>query len=480
MARPDWHRKRLKRAPLVVAACLALFAGTALAHSFLLADGRWLWPIIVLMVYSLWRHNLMTLFCLGLFFFGLGWWRGSAVMRQMEDYAVLAHHKVMVIGVAAEDGVYGDRSQMTFGLSSLQVTAPYRVSLPGQIKVAGFGVTAVYRGDIVQVDGSLYPTRGNNQAGISFASLKVLGQSNSPIDSFRRKFAAGMASALPEPLASFGLGLLVGQRNTLPKDVSDMLLVVGLTHVIAVSGYNLTILVDVARRLFGGRSKFQTTACCIFLIFTFLLITGNSPSIVRASIISVLSILAWHYGRKINPLVLLLSAAAITVLANPLYLWGNVSWYLSFLAFFGVVVLAPIVTRRLCDCKEPGLLKKIIIESLCAEAMTLPYVLYIFGQMSLVSLLSNILVVTLVPLAMLLGLIAGLAGMLVPAVAGWFAWPARMLLTYMLDTANVLSGIPHSFLEGIGFSLAMMLAVYAVTGCLALIMHLSLKGDPND
>ena len=150
---------------------------------------------------------------------------------------------------------------------------------------------------------------------------------------------------MPQPLAAFGLGLLVGQRATLPQDVNQQLLMVGLVHIIAVSGYNLTIMVEAARRLFGKRSKFQTMAVCLLLIGTFLLMTGDSPSIVRASIISMLSIGAWYYGRQLKPLVLLLLAAAVTVVANPLYLWGNVSWCLSFLAFFGVVLVAPLVQQ---------------------------------------------------------------------------------------------------------------------------------------
>jgi YebC/PmpR family DNA-binding regulatory protein len=261
----------------------------------------------------------------------------------------------------------------------------------------------------------------------------------------------------------------------LPEAVSQQLVMVGLTHIIAVSGYNLTIMVEIARRIFGKRSKFQTAAACVLLILSFLLITGNSPSIVRASIISLLGIGAWYYGRAMQPVALLLFAAALTVLANPVYLWGNVSWYLSFLAFFGVVVIAPLATKRLYTEKQPPILIKMIIESLAAEMMTLPYVLFIFGQMSTVGLLANILVAVFVPLAMLLCAIAGLAGMLLPALAGWLAWPAVLVLTYMLDMAGLLSRIPHAFIEGVPFSLAALLGTYASTGLVAWASHRHLR-----
>jgi len=415
-------------------------------------------------VLSLWHHNWLTVLCVGALCFMTGAARGTDMLRQLALYTQLHQQKVVLVGRATDDGVYGDRSQLTFTLDHVSVVSPRAAALPGAVSVRGFGAPAVYRGDLVQVSGKLFKTRGGNQAGVSFAQLKVLASDPSPIDTFRREFAAGMQSALPEPLASFGLGLLIGQRSTLPEDTKETLLMVGLTHIIAVSGYNLTIMVEVARRLCGKRSKFQTAVACLTLIGVFLLITGNSPSIVRASIISVLGIAAWYYGRTIKPLVLLLTAGAITVAANPLYLWGNVGWYLSFLAFFGVLVVGPIVIRRLYGERKPPLLIQILLESLCAEIMTLPYVLYIFGQLSLMALPANVLVVALVPLAMLLGLLAGLGGMLLPAFAGWFAWPANLLLTYMLDVARLLSRVPHAFIENIGFSLPMMLGVYAVVG----------------
>jgi competence protein ComEC len=391
-------------------------------------------------------------------------------MHKLAVHQSLQMHKVTVVGRAAEDAVYGKRYQLEFSLSNIEVLAPTRTPLVGNVTVRGFGEPTINRGDTVQVSGTLYPTRGNNLASISFAELKVLQRDTSWINQLRRKFAAGMQSALPEPVASFGLGLLIGQRNTLPDDTSEQLRHVGLTHIIAVSGYNLTIIVMACRRLLAKRSKYQATLICLVLIGVFLLITGSSPPIVRAAIISLLSIGAWYYGRSIKPLVLLLLAAAVTVIANPIYLWGNVSWYLSFLAFFGVLVVAPLITKRLIGNKEPKVLTGILIESACASLMVLPYILFVFGQMSLVSLPANVLVIPFIPVAMLLSLGAGLAGMLIPALAGWLAWPAKWLMTYMLDIANLLSRVPHAFVENIAFSVLYMIIAYAIIAFVCLIL----------
>ncbi len=466
---------RVRRAPLIIGACLALFVGTLCARMVVLDSAWWIWLFVPLVLVTVRRHGVLALAVIVGFCFSLGWWRGSDMMRQLQPYQTYAKHNVVVIGRATSDGAYDKKHQLAFTMEHLQIIQPRVVSLPGSISTGGFGAGAIYRGDVVQVSGNLYPTRGNNLASINFAELRVLESKPSAIDIFRRKFAAGLQSALPEPLASFGLGLLTGQRTTLPESVSEHLLMVGLTHIVAVSGYNLTIMVEVARRIFGNRSKFQTMAACSLLITSFLLITGNSPSIVRASIISMLSLGAWYCGRAMKPLALLLTAAAITVLANPMYIWGNVSWYLSFLAFFGVVVVAPLATTRWFGDRPPPIIVKMIIESLAAEVMTLPYVLYIFGQMSTVSLPANLLIAVWVPLAMLLCVIAGIAGMLLPMLAGWMAWPAVFVLTYMLDAAALLSRLPHAFIEHIAFGLAGLLASYSMVAVVVWLFRRRLK-----
>ncbi len=456
----DWLGGRVRRHTLVVSCCLAVLAGLLTAKIAVILHAWPLWSGLLALA-TLRRHNRLSLGCAVLFCFSLGLWQGSQWMARMAVNDSFRLQKVVLVARATEDGVYGDKSQMVFAVTGAQVVWPRPAQLVGNISIRGFGEPSIFRGDIVRIQGKIYPTRGNNVASISFAKLKVLRREPSAVDGMRRKFAAGMQSALPEPAASFGLGLLIGQRSTLPDDTANELRMAGLTHIIAVSGYNLTIIVEAMRRLMAKRSKFQSTASCVLLMGLFLLLTGLSPSIVRASIISLLSIVAWYYGRVIRPLTLILTAAAVTAFANPLYVWGNVSWYLSFLAFFGVLVLAPLVIGRWFK-KPPGLVGRIVVESLCASVMTIAYILFIFGQISYVALVSNVLVAALVPLAMVLALVAGCVGMWWPHIAGFVTWPAVWILTYMLDMARLLSRLPHAFQSGIVFSVWHMAASYAL------------------
>lgn len=462
-------RIRYNRTTLMTVGLLGVLIGLALAK---------VWPFVSIgllsmlggfLLLALRRRNLLALILIVIVGVGAGMWRGYVFLQKLAPYDELYRHKVVLELVANEDGVYGDNSQLTFEANQVRSLQPMQANLPGRIKVSGFGESMVYRGDIVQVEGKLMPVRGGRQGQVSYGILKVVARHHDAATALRQHFAVGMQNALPEPAASFGMGLLVGQRSTLPDDVSKQLAAVGLTHLIAVSGYNLTIIVDAARRLMGRWSKYQSTLAALLLVAGFLLITGFSASIVRAAIVSVLSIWAWYYGRVIKSVLLISCAACITALWNPLYLWGDIGWYLSFLAFFGVVVVAPLITKRIYGERQPKFLQGVLIETSSAQLMTLPLLLYIFQQASLISIVSNVLVVPLVPLAMLGSVVAGLAGMMLPVVAGWFAWPASMILTYMLDLAGLLSRTPHALVRYM-ISIEALVLLYAAILLLTFVL----------
>lgn len=459
---------KFQRSTLLLLGCLSYLAGVGVAHTGLTVAGVWCVGVAIIAIVIAPKRSLSTLMCFILCGLIVGCWRGSVYMQKLHVYDQVYLHKVTLDVRALDDGVYGKKSQMSF--TGAHATLPNGQELAGKITISGFGMPAVFQGDEVRVVGKLYPTLGAAQGRMSFAGLQLRAHHISMVSEVRRKFTAGMQSALPEPLNSFAMGLLVGQRATLPVDVKQDLLMVGLTHIIAVSGYNLTIMLRASKKVLDGRSKRLATLLSFGLIALFMLIAGSSASIVRAAIVSVLSIFAGYYGRSFRPLTLIMLTAAVTAYLNPFYIWSDISWYLSFLAFFGVMVMAPLIAARLPSRVENSLVGMVALESLCAEVATLPFVLHTFGQMSFIGLLANVLVVVLVPLAMLLSVIAGLAGMLVGSIAGWFAWPAAVILTYMLDIARALARVPHIFVQNVGLSLVQMLNMYLVVAGITLLL----------
>lgn len=387
---------------------------------------------------------LLVMLIIGL---NLGLWRGEITKNQLDLYQPLYDQKVILVGKVIDDSSYAYKSQTEFHIGEVKlVAANETLELPGRVRVRGYGAPSVRRGDIVEVNGKMREGYGNRQGSVSFAQITVHGRSANVIEDIRAKYFAGVYTALPEPNASLGLGFLVGLRTLLPEGLLDQLSATGLTHIVAVSGYNLTILVRFTRRIFARRSIYLAMLSSVSLIVAFLAVTGFTPSIVRAAIVSGLSLTAWYYGRKVHPIMILLLSAAITAFYNPFYLWYDLGWYLSFAAFFGVLVLAPLLTARLF-AKKPGPMGQVVIETISAQMMALPIIAVIFGEISFISLFANALILPMIPVAMFFTFIAGLAGMLVPFISGWFAWPADFILTFMVDSISLMARVPWALKE---------------------------------
>ncbi len=198
--------------------------------------------------------------------------------------------------------------------------------------------------------------------------------------------------------------------------------------------------------------------------------TGLSPSMSRAGLVSGLSLLSWYYGRRFHPFVLLPLAAAITVAFQPSYVWGDVGWQLSFSAFAAVMIVGPLLQRFFFGEKEPGTIRQILGETVAAHIVTIPIVVASFGVISNVAIIANLLIVPLVPLAMLLTFISGIAALAVEPIASIIALPATWLLAYMTTTAQYLADLPWAQTE-FSASWWMIVLYYGVLIIICVVMQ---------
>ena len=297
--------------------------------------------------------------------------------------------------------------------------------------------------------------------GVSYRAeiKKVIREDNADIArDFRDWFADGVRKVIPEPEASLGVGYLVGQKRGLPDDLTEALMIVGLTHIVVASGYNLTILVRLARRLFEKVSRYMALAASSTLVLAFMFVAGFSPSMTRAGLVAGLSLVVWFYGRNIHPVVLLFFAAAISILIEPSYIWGDVGWLLSFGSFAGVLILAPLLQSYFFGEARPSILRQVVGETLSAQLATLPLIMFIFGTVSYVAIIANVLVLPLIPLAMLLVFLCGILSFIFMPLAALVAIPTTWLLQYMVWVANGLSSFSWSYQEiSISFAMAVLL-----------------------
>lgn len=410
---------------------------------------------LALVVFAEWWYGAFALFGIGVYFYfrtvlllplllsssiviGLGF--GSAHMGTRTVYEGWLGASVILKGKVNEDPSRGASGATSLQLGSVEVN---NVATPGSVYVSVRGSPIPKRGDIVTVKGIMKEGFGSFPASLGAASIVNVTR---PIPGdigrvVRDWFADKVRRHVPEPQASLGIGFLTGQKSDLPDELSEAMKIAGLTHIVVASGYNLTILVSMARKLFLKVSKFLSALSAGLMIALFIGITGLSPSMTRAGLVSGMSLLAWYYGRTFHPFVLLSIAASATLLVQPSFAWGDLGWQLSFAAFIGVMFVAPLLQQYFFGDADPGLLRQILGETIAAHLVTLPIIALSFGTVSHVAIIANMLVVPLVPLAMLLTFIVGVLSIANSSIISFVAEPTGWLLSYMVEVARFVSEI---------------------------------------
>ncbi len=435
-----WWRQRIHVSWLIAFASTAFVIGVLLALFFSLNHWQLLCIGIGCAVFAFWRQRAYVVPLLFIGFWLIGCVYGSSVKDSTSIYRHIINSQVELTGHVREDPSKNDSGAVMMQVDQVTVR---EYKLPGSVWVSSSSNGDVKRGDTIIVSGTLSQGFGTYAASMYRASIKKV--TRSPYDDIGRVvrdwFADAVRRVIPEPQASLGIGFLTGQKSALPDDLSKALQIVGLSHVVVASGYNLTILVRLARRLFVKLSMFLSAFSASIMIVAFVMITGLSPSMTRAGLVSGLSLASWYYGRQFHPFVLLPFVAAITVAFQPSYVWGDIGWELSFSAFAAVMIVGPLLQRFFFGDKEPGVLRQILGETVAAHLVTIPIIVIGFGVISHVAIIANIMIVPFVPLAMLLTFISGLLSLTIPSIAEIASIPITWLLTYMTNTSQFLAGL---------------------------------------
>lgn len=449
----SWHIAGIAAGILVGIAVSALWSATSLIESTAVVFAAALLAIALLRRS---RTAIILSVSAGLVF---GLWRGSIEQVALQSYEPYYGQTLQVRGKVLEDVAYSKHGDQRLRIGQVMIDGQ---PLAGEVWISTVAKADIKRSDIVTVNGKLGEGFGNMPASMYRAQVVRI-ERQQPGDvalHVRDWFADGIRQAIPEPQASLGAGYLIGQRSTLPPELDEQLKVAGLTHIVVASGYNLTILVGFARRSLLKTSKYLATMAAVVMVCSFVAVTGLSPSMTRAGLVTLMGLAAWYYGRRVHPLVLLPLAAAITAVANPAFVWGDLGWYLSFGSFAGVLLLAPLIQRYFWGSSgEPGVLRQILVETSSAQLATMPIILFSFGQYSAYALFANMIILPLIPLTMVLTFFAGIAGVAVPMIAQWVGLPATAILTYMTTAVQWVANLPGSQGE-VSFSLIGLVASY--------------------
>jgi len=255
---------------------------------------------------------------------------------------------------------------------------------------------------------------------------------------------------LPYPESELFSGMFLGTAGTIPQDVKDNFSRSGLSHIVAISGMNITIIVGVLAAVLA-RTKFRRWSFYLISTFLFLYIVlvGMPPSAVRAGIMGGILLLSRKIHRQFVAHRALVIAGLLMLLLNPLLIRYDVGFQLSFLAVLGILELGPAFEKLLQKFLKgrANWLSEILAITLAAQVFTLPIIIWNFGIFSLISPLANIFVVPLLPLVITIGFTALLAGLISTSVGIFVAFPLYLILAFIIWLAEFSGNLKLSFIE---------------------------------
>ncbi|MFH1444813.1 MAG: ComEC/Rec2 family competence protein [Candidatus Peregrinibacteria bacterium] len=286
----------------------------------------------------------------------------------------------------------------------------------------------------------------------------------------KQHFEARLNRLLPEPHASLAAGLLTGSRRGIPAHLSDSFMRSGLTHIVAISGFNITIVIALISGLLFWLPVTWRLLPAAAAIIAFTVFVGASASVVRAAIMGILGLFAISTGRRANVRLAILWTAFVMLMWNPKHLWYDGSFQLSFAAVIGLSELSPLLKPYLM--RLPNLLgmREALEATIAAQLSAMPLGILLFGNLSLISPLANILVAPAIPLAMLITALAALFSFLSFPFGQLIAYGGWAILQWIILIAQWCARVPFASLHLENVSVVIILAYYAAL-ITAIVVH---------
>ena len=408
----------------------------------------------------------------------LGGARYAAAQPELHAGHVAAHNgqaDVTLIGtVAAEPERRETSMQARLRVESLALPGQAAQETSGLVLVStgrhaalDYGMRLRLRGDLqsAATERSLayagYLARRDIYSQMRFPEIEILGRDGGApvmraILSLKDHARQVIYRQLPDPQASLLSGILLGDDSGLSAELDQQFRQSGLTHIIAISGFNIALLAGALLALTRPFLRPRPAGLMALLgVAVYAVLVGGEASVVRAAIMAGLFISAARLlGRPTFTPAGLFSAGLLMTLVEPRILW-DVGFQLSFMATLGLMLyhepLAQWLQRRLEQRLEPALARtagglggELILATLAAQVLVVPLLLFHFGQLSLVSLPANVLALPAQPGVMIWGGLATLAGLILPALGQILAWVAWLFLSWTIAVVGLLGQLPFA------------------------------------
>ena len=260
----------------------------------------------------------------------------------------------------------------------------------------------------------------------------------------KHTFIDGIEAALPEPESALLGGLLLGEKRGLGDELTELFRRAGVIHIIVLSGYNVAQVIGAVRAV-ATRVLPRTAALGVsgVVALLFMLMTGASETAIRATMMALVVLLAQALYRPAVALRILLVVAAGMAVYNPMLVLFDLSYQLSVLATLGLILFSEPLYPYLTWLRSKTLIE-ITATSIATQIAVLPILIFSIGQISLVSVVTNILILVPVPYAMLAGGVAAALALISPALALPFSTVAYALLAYIIKVSAFMGALPFA------------------------------------
>jgi len=413
-------------------------------------------------------------FGLCLIFLSFGILRYQTVLENFEtqeikDFINFSEETEFMGKVAKEPDIRQDNINLLINVEKITINK-IDISMSGNILVTANRYPEYQYGDKLSINGLLkephifedfnyknYLRKDNISAVIYYPDISMI-EDNSLSSSFYKKilyFKDQMRKIIRQnlspPQSSILSAVILGDKKNISDEWKEKLNKTGVRHITAVSGMHIIILTSILMSfLIGiGFSRGKAFYFTIGFIFLYIMLIGFPPSAVRAGIMAGLILLAQKIGRMSQSQRGIIFAAVIMLFQNPFLLKDDVGFQLSFLAVLGISYALPIFQNWLKFIPENKYfgIRDILGMTFSAQIFTLPILIYNFGYISLISPLTNILIVPILPFIMISGFIFSFIGIFWQFLGWIFSFPAWFLLTYVIKIIDLLYKIPFASLE---------------------------------
>lgn len=431
-----------------------------------------------------WPKKDIRLFLLLLIFFLVGAWRVVISQPPADDPSKIYYYNGQTVRLIAQvETVESRLSQQQLTLRPLFLLANgHRHTIGGNLLAIVDLYPQYAQGQLVELSGEIdqpqtyqdfdyrrYLARYQIYSVCYYPQLDIIrtdqvGVISGFIYNSRRRLIGRLNASIAEPAVSILSAMVWGERGVMPRQLTDDFSRVGLSHIVAISGMHIAVILLILNKLLItlGLARPRAFWGSVLIVVSYVLFIGAPASAVRAAIMGIIVLLAAQLGRLANSVNALMLAASLMLMVDP-RLISDVGFQLSFTATAGIIYVYPYLRQKLSWLNKLfNQAADMVAVTLSAQILTLPLILWHFGGVSLLGLLVNVLVLPVVPVIIILGLVnsaVALLSLTLGRLVGIFSYLA---IGYVVVVTQWAARLPVAYLRFKGINLLVLVLFYLV------------------